>query len=140
MRQHGPIVSPSEFCTIVAASGRTGSNRNVIPSSGLAAKPRPPETIESMIASPSARAVASTVAATIAGRAVRSETRTIVRQRLTPSATEPSCHEDGTEASAAAISATMIGVIITARISVAVARSAPFELHHVDRPMPCAHC
>ena len=80
-----------------------------------------------MIASPSARAVASTVAATIAGRAVRSDTRTIVRQRLTPSATDPSRQASGTEPSAAAISATMIGVIITARITIASVRSAPFS-------------
>ena len=78
-----------------------------------------------MIASPSARAVASTVAATIAGRAVRRDTRTIVRQRLTPSAAEPSFQEGGTEASAPAISAIMIGVIITARITIASIRLAP---------------
>ena len=69
-----------------------------MPSSGLAAKPRPPETIASIIASPSARAVARTVAAMIAGRAVRSETRQIVRQRLTPSASDPSRHATGTVA------------------------------------------
>ena len=80
-----------------------------------------------MIASPSARAVASTVAATIAGRAVRSETRTIVRQRLTPSAADPSFQGAGTEISAPEISATMIGVIITARIRIAVVRSAPLS-------------
>ena len=49
-----------------------------------------------MIASPSARAVASTTAAEIAGRAARSETRQIVRQRLTPRAAEPSRQEAGT--------------------------------------------
>src|SRR5580693_4510775 len=104
---------------IVAAKGRTGSNRNVAPSSGLAANPREPETIESMIASPSARAVASTAPAMIAGRAVRSETRHVVRQRLTPSAAEPSVHEDGTAASEREVIATMIGVIITVRIRIA---------------------
>jgi len=121
------IVSPPDACTIVAANGRTGSNRKVMPSSGLAEKPRPPETMASMIASPSARAVASTVAATIAGRAVRNDTRTIVRQRLTPSAIDPSRQAIGTEASAPAISATMIGVIITARITVATAAPASAE-------------
>ena len=76
-----------------------------------------------MIASPSARAVASTVAAAIAGRAVRSDTRQIVRQRLTPRAAEPSRHDTGTDASALALIATMIGRIMTVRISVAVIRS-----------------
>ena len=87
--------------------------------------PREPETIDSMIASPSARAVASTAPATIAGRAVRSDTRHVVRQRLTPSAAEPSVHARGTAASERELIATMIGVIITVRISVARPRFAP---------------
>ena len=78
-----------------------------------------------MIASPSARPVASTAPAMIAGRAVRSDTRQIVRQRLTPSAAEPSVHALGTEASALVLIATMIGVIITVRISTATARFVP---------------
>ena len=83
------------------------------PSSGLGAKPSEPETIESMIASPSARAVASTAAATIAGRAARSPTVRSARQRLTPSAAAPSVQVRGTERSASVTIATMIGVIIT---------------------------
>src|SRR5271167_1405914 len=105
---------------IVGANGCTGSYRNVSPSSGLGEKGRPPATIASMIASPSARAVASTAAAMMAGRAVRTDTRQIVRQRLTPSATEPSRQETGTDSSEFAVIATMIGRIITVRISVAV--------------------
>ena len=76
--------------TIVAASGRAGSTKKMTPSSGFGAKPTEPVTIESMIASPSARAVASTAAATIAGRAARTLTVHSARQRLTPSETEPS--------------------------------------------------
>ena len=78
-----------------------------------------------MIASPSARAVASTAPAMIAGRAVRSETRHVVRQRLTPSAAEPSVHVCGTAASEREVIATMIGVIITVRIRIARPRFAP---------------
>ena len=58
---------------------------------------------------------------------MRSDTRRIVRQRLTPSATEPSRQEAGTEASALAVIATMIGRIITVRISVPVVRFAPLS-------------
>ncbi len=97
----------------------------MVPSSGLGEKPREPATIASMIASPSARAVASTAAATIAGRTVRSDTRQVVRQRLTPSAAEPSVHERGTDSSAPAMIATMIGTIITVRIKTATLRLAP---------------
>ena len=49
-----------------------------------------------MIASPSARAQASTAPAMIAGRAARTETVHIARQRLTPSATAPSFQPRGT--------------------------------------------
>ncbi len=80
-----------------------------------------------MIASPSARAVPSTVAETIAGRAARTDTRQIVRQRLTPSATEPSRHAAGTAASAPEVSAIMIGRIITVSTSVAVSRPSPLS-------------
>ena len=103
----------------------TGSKKNVNPSSGLGAKPRDPDTIESMIDSPSALAVASTAAATIAGLAVRSDTRQVVRQRLTPSAADPSVHARGTVSSALTMIATMIGTIITVRIKVATVRFAP---------------
>src|SRR6185437_9020509 len=110
---------------IVAASGLTGSKKKVTPSSGFGEKPREPLTIESMIDSPKARAVASTAAATIAGRAVRSETRHVVRQRLTPSAAEPSVHEAGTVSKALTTIATMIGTIMTVRIRIATLRLAP---------------
>ena len=87
---NGADVRPSVLSTIVAASGRAGSNEEGQPVERVGREARPPETIASMIASPSARAVASTVPATIAGRAVRTATVHIVRQRLTPSASEPS--------------------------------------------------
>ncbi len=80
-----------------------------------------------MIASPSARAVASTTPAMIAGRAVRADTRHTVRQRLTPSAAEPSVHALGTAESALTVIATMIGVIITIRITLATIRPAPLS-------------
>ena len=78
-----------------------------------------------MIASPSARAVASTAAATIAGRAARSVTASIARSGLTPSAIAPSRQELGTDTSASQISAIMIGVIITVRITTVTASPAP---------------
>ena len=78
-----------------------------------------------MIASPSARAVASTAAATIAGRAVRTEIVHITRQRLTPSAAAPSVQPRGTARSASTMIAIMIGTIITVRISDPDARLAP---------------
>ena len=84
-----------------------------------------------MIASPSARAVASTAAATIAGRAARSVTASIARSGLTPSAIAPSRHEFGTDTSASQISATMIGVIITVRITTATDRPAPVSCDDV---------
>ena len=62
-----------------SARGRRSGRR-----AGWARSPTDPETIESMIASPSARAVASTAAAMIAGRTARTETVHITRQRLTP--------------------------------------------------------
>ena len=68
-----------------------------------------------MIASPSARAVASTAAATIAGRIARSVTASIARNGFRPSATAPSRQERGAAASASQISAIMIGVIITVK-------------------------
>jgi len=46
---------------------------------------------------------------------------------LTPSAAEPSRQDGGTAASALALIATMIGVIITVKISVAVSRFAPLS-------------
>ena len=111
--------------TIVAASGRAGSKKNVMPSSGFGAKPTEPATIESMIASPSARAVASTAAATIAGRAARTEIVHIARQRLTPSAAAPSVQPRGTARSASTMIAIMIGVIITVSTAAPTSRLVP---------------
>ena len=99
----------------------------MIPSSGFGAKPTEPVTIESMIASPRARAVASTAAATIAGRAARTVTVHIARHRLTPSEIEPSRHPTGTARSASTTIAIMIGVIITVRIRIPTPTLAPFR-------------
>ncbi len=81
-------------------------------------KPTDPVTIESMIASPSARAVASTAAATIAGLAARTLTVHRTRKRFTPSAAAPSVQGAGTARSASTTIAIMIGVIITVRIAI----------------------
>ena len=121
--------SPRRAC----AAARTGTTT---PSIGLGANERAPETIEIMIASPSARAVASTAAATIAGRTARSVTASIARSGLTPSAIAPSRHDRGTETSASQISAIMIGVIITVRISDGHAQPGAGELDDVLRPRP----
>ena len=85
-----------------------------------------------MIASPSARAVASTAAATIAGRAARTEIVHIARQRLTPSAAAPSVQPRGTARSASTMIAIMIGVIITVRIRTPTSRLGAVELDDVD--------
>ncbi len=77
------------------------------------------------IASPIARAVASAAAAMIAGRTARSDTAIVARRGLRPSATAPSCQERGTDPSASVISAVMIGVIITVRITTETSRPAP---------------
>ena len=84
-----------------------------------------------MIASPSARAVASTAAAMIAGRAVRTAIVHITRQRLTPSAAAPSVHARGTARSASTMIAIMIGMIITVRIRTADDEARAVELDHV---------
>ena len=81
--------------------------------------------------SPSARAVASTVPATSAGRAVRTATFQNVRQRLTPSASEPSSQSRGTARRPSAKIAIMIGAIITVRIRTAAIR--PWPLRVIDR-------
>ena len=78
-----------------------------------------------MIASPRARAVASTAAATIAGRMAFSVTARIARSGFKPSATAPSFHAGGTEVSASQIRAIMIGVIISVRISEATPTPPP---------------
>src|SRR6202051_2636624 len=110
---------------IADASGRSGSKKKIQPSTGLGAKEREPETIWIITASPSALAVASTVAATIAGRIAFRVTAITARTGLTPRATAPSRQDLGTEASASQISAIMIGVIITVRITTATASPAP---------------
>ena len=107
---------------IVAASGREGSKKKISPSAGLGANPTLPETMLSITASPSARAVASTVPATSAGRAVRTPTFQNVRQRLTPRASDPSSQPRGTARSPSAKIAIMIGAIITVRITTAASR------------------
>ena len=75
-----------------------------------------------MTASPSARAVASTVPATIAGRAVRTAIFQKVRQRLTPIASEPSIQRGGTARRPSEKIEIMIGAIITVRIRTAASR------------------
>ena len=58
---------------------RSGSKKNTSPSPRPGREEAEPDTIEIMIASPSARAVASTAAATIAGRTARNVTARIAR-------------------------------------------------------------
>ena len=91
-------------------------------------KPTDPVTIESMIASPRARAVARTAAATIAGRAARTVTVHIARQRLMPSDSAPSVQPLGTARSASTTIAIMIGVIITVRIRIPTPMLGPVRL------------
>ena len=81
-----------------------------------------PDTIASITASPSARAVASTVPAISAGRAVFATIFQNVRQRFTPRASEPSIHVRGTERSPSTNTAVISGAIITVRISTAAIR------------------
>ena len=110
------------FLMIVGASGREGSTKKISPSAGFGAKPTEPETIASITASPIARAVASTVPATIAGRAVRTAIFQNVRQRLTPSASEPSSQPGGTARRPSQKIEIISGAIITVRISTAASR------------------
>ena len=138
LRRTGTTERPSTFSTSAEASGRVGSKRKVRPSIGLGAKLAEPATIESMIASPSARAVASTAAATIAGRAVRTEIVHITRQRLAPSAAAPSVQLRGTARSASTTIAIMIGTIITVRIRIADDRCWRRRAGRRWRPIPCA--
>ena len=81
---------PSALSTIVAASGPRGLEEEDQAVERVRREPDRPVTIESMIASPSARAAASTAAATIAGRAARTPIVHSARARLTPSAAAPS--------------------------------------------------
>jgi len=64
-------------------------------------------------------------AATIAGLTARTVTASTARSGFRPSAIAPSRQELGTEMSASQISAIMIGVIITVRITTATSRPAP---------------
>ena len=92
-----------------------------------------------MIASPSARAVASTAAATIAGRAARTLTVHRARQRLTPSAAGALASRCAAPTrSASTTIAIMIGVIITVRIRTPTSDAGAVELDHVARPSPSA--
>jgi hypothetical protein len=120
------IVSPSAFCEDRRRQRAHRLEQERDPVERVGGEAARPGDHREHDASPSARAVASTVAATIAGRAVRSDTRQIVRQRLTPSAAEPSATCAGPRPARALI-ATMIGRIITVRISVATSGSAPFS-------------
>ena len=95
LRRTAPPRAPRRCRRSVAASGRAGSRKKRKPSSGFGEKPTDPVTIESMIASPSARAVASTAAATIAGLAARTLIVHRARKRLTPSAAAPSVQGAG---------------------------------------------
>ena len=81
----------------------------------------------SVTASPTARAVASTVPAISAGRAVLTATFQNVRHGLTPRASDPSIQPRGTARSPSAKSAIMIGAIITARITTAASRLWPLS-------------
>ena len=62
-----------------------------------------------------------------AGRAVTTAIRQNVRQRLTPSASEPSSHPCGTDRSPSAKIAIMIGEIITVKITTAASRLYPLS-------------
>ena len=92
------------------------------PSAGLGAKPTEPEIIASITASPIARATASTVPATIAGRALRTPIFQVVRQRLTPSASEPSSQPGLTERRPSVKIETISGAIITVSTVIAASR------------------
>ena len=104
------------FCRIVADRPREGSTKKISPSAGFGANPTDPETMASITASPIARAVARTVPAISAGRAVLTPTFQNVRQRLTPSASEPSSQPRGTDRRPSQKIAIMIGAIITVRM------------------------
>ncbi len=94
----------------------------IAPSAGLGAKPTEPEIIASMTASPIALATASTVPAMIAGRAVRTAIFQVVRQRLTPSASEPSSHPGFTARRPSEKIETISGAIITVSTVTAASR------------------
>src|ERR1700710_1566365 len=89
------------------------------PAAGLGAKAVEPESIASITDSPIARAAARTVPATIAGRAARPPIFQIVRQRLTPSATEPSSQPGLTEFRASVKIDTISGAIMIVRTMIA---------------------
>src|SRR6202012_1754156 len=108
----GGELSWSLDLTIIGASGRDGSKTKIRPSIGFGAKAGEPERIAGITDSPSARARARTVPATIAGRAARTPTFQIVRQRFTPSASEPSSQPGFTELRASGKMDTTSGAIM----------------------------
>src|SRR4051794_110079 len=97
----------------------------VTPSAGVGGEPFDPHTPQSTLAPPSGRAQASTAPAMIAGRAARTETVHIARQRLTPRAAARSFHPRGTAYRASTVMAIMIGVIITVRITIETTSPVP---------------
>ena len=111
----GGEVSSSDVCRIVAAQRRAPARRRrSARRRGSARSRRRRETIASITASPSARAVASTVPATSAGRAVRTPIFQNVRQRLMPRPSEPSSQPRGTARRPSTKTATISGAIIKA--------------------------
>src|ERR1700750_3167406 len=89
------------------------------PSAGLGANGVEPEIIASITDSPIARARARAVPATIAGRAARTPIFQIVRQRFTPSASEPSSQPALTELKASVKIDTIRGAIMIVRTTIA---------------------
>src|SRR5712671_3564708 len=123
----GGEARPSELVMIVGARGREGSKKKIDPSNGFGANPTPPETIASITASPSARAVASTVPATIAGRALRTAIFQKVRQRLIPIASEPSIQPLRTDRRPSLKIEIISGAIITVSTRTPAARLNPLR-------------
>src|SRR3978361_448266 len=95
----------------------------IAPSAGLGAKPTEPEIIASITASPIPRATARTGPATTGGGgAGRTTIFQVVRQRLTPSASEPSIQPGLTERSPSLKIETISGAIITVSTVIAASR------------------
>ena len=117
---------------IVAASGWTGSNRNVIPSSGLASKrPAPGDHREHHRLAERARRREHQGGDDRRARGAHRDApdrapAVDAQRRPTPHARRP-----GTDSSAVAVIATMIGRIITVRISDRGHQVCAAELHHV---------
>src|SRR6201746_1244641 len=94
-------------------------------SAGLGANAVEPEIIASITDSPIARARARTVPATIAGRAARTPIFQIVRQRFTPTASDPSTQPGFTEFKESVKIDTIRGAIMIVRIRIAAIRLYP---------------